>query len=82
MRPEQARIGARVRVGESGLRAEWRGLTGTISGMWGHPEYPALDVRMEDGRSQLFWHHELERVPERREPAALREKVGAQRAPR
>jgi hypothetical protein len=57
---EQARIGARVRVGESGLRSEWRGLTGTIIGRWGHPEYVALDVRLEDGRSQLFWHHELE----------------------
>ncbi len=64
-------------MGESGLRPEWRGLTGTISGRWGHPEYVALDVRMEDGRSQLFWHHELERVPER-EPAALGgEKAGA-----
>ncbi len=73
MRGEQARIGARVRVGESGLRPEWRGLTGTISARWGHPEYPALDVRMEDGRSQLFWHHELEEVPERG-PAALGEK--------
>jgi hypothetical protein len=52
-------------VGESGVRPQWRGLTGTISARWGHPEYPALDVRMEDGRSQLFWHHELERVPER-----------------
>jgi len=58
--PEQAQIGARVRVGESGLRSEWRGLTGTIIGRWGHPEYVALDVRLEDGRSQLFWHHELE----------------------
>ena len=76
MRSEQARIGARVRVGESGVRSQWRGLTGTISGRWGHPEYLALDVRMEDGRSQLFWHHELERVPEH-EPAALREKAGA-----
>ena len=76
MRSEQARIGARVRVGESGVRSQWRGLTGTISGRWDHPEYLALDVRMEDGRSQLFWHHELERVPEH-EPAALREKAGA-----
>ena len=76
MRSEQARIGARVRVGESGVRSQWRGLTGTISGRWGHPEYLAPDVRMEDGRSQLFWHHELERVPEH-EPAALREKAGA-----
>ena len=60
MRGEQARIGVRVRVRESGLRPEWRGLMGTISARWGHPEYPALDVRMEDGRSQFFWHHELE----------------------
>ena len=65
MRSEQARIGARVRVGESVLRAEWRGLTGTISGTWGDPEYLALDVSMEDGSSQLFWHHELDQFPER-----------------
>ncbi len=51
MSPEQARIGARVRVGESGLRPEWRGLTGRIIGRWGHPEYVALDVRLEDGRN-------------------------------
>jgi hypothetical protein len=30
----------------------------------GHPEYLALDVRLEDGSSQLFWHYELEEVPE------------------
>ena len=65
MSSEQARIGARVRVGESGLRSEWRGLTGTIIGRWGHPEYVALDVRLEDGRSRLFWHHELEDASER-----------------
>jgi hypothetical protein len=65
VRSEQARIGARVRVGESGLRSEWRGLTGKISGRWGHPDYLALDVRLEDGSSRLFWHYELEEVPER-----------------
>jgi hypothetical protein len=52
-------------VGQSGLRPQWRGLTGTISGRWGDPEYPALDVLMDDGRSHLFWHHELELVPDR-----------------
>ena len=62
MRSEQARIGARVRVSESGLRSEWWGLTGTISAKWGNPEYLALDVRMQDGRMQLFWHHELEEI--------------------
>lgn len=65
MKSEQARIGARVRVVECALRSEWRGLTGRISGKWGHPEYLALDVRMDDGSKQLFWHHELEQIPER-----------------
>ena len=64
MRSEGAQIGARVRVGESGLNSEWRGLTGTVSGKWGHPEYLALDVQLEDGRTQLFWHHELEEITE------------------
>jgi hypothetical protein len=66
MRSEQAQIGAKVRVGEeSGRRSEWRGLTGTVSKKWGHPEYLALDVLLEDGRTQLFWHHELEEIAER-----------------
>ena len=64
MRSEETSIGARVRVGECGLRSELRGLTGKIIGRWGHPEYLALDVRMEDRSSQLFWHHELEEVLE------------------
>ena len=65
MRSEEAQIGARVRVGNSGLHSELWGLTGTVSGLWGHPEYLALDVLMEDGRTQLFWHHELEEIAER-----------------
>ena len=52
-------------MGESGLRPEWRGLRGRIIGRWGHPEYLALDIQLEDGRSQLFWHHELEDASER-----------------
>ena len=66
MRSEEAQIGARVRVGEeSGLRSEWRGLTGTVRRKWGDPEYLALDVLLEDGRTQLFWHHELEEIAQR-----------------
>jgi len=34
MTSEEAVIGAKVRVGESGWRSEWWGLTGTISGRW------------------------------------------------
>jgi hypothetical protein len=32
------------------------------SGKWGSPEYLALDVLLDDGRMQLFWHHELEEI--------------------
>ena len=62
MRSEEARIGAKVMVGEAGLCSEWRGLTGTISGQWGDPGYLALDVLLDDGRTQLFWHYELEQI--------------------
>jgi hypothetical protein len=65
MRSEEAQIGARVRVSDSGLHSELRGLMGTVSGLWGHPEYLALDVLLEDGRTQLFWHHELEEIAQR-----------------
>jgi hypothetical protein len=65
MRSEQAKIGASVRVSDSGLHSELRGLTGTVSGLWGHPGYLALDVRMEDGRTRLFWHYELEEIGQR-----------------
>jgi hypothetical protein len=51
-------------VGDSGWRSEWRGLTGTINGRWGNPEYLALDVVLEDGRTRLFWHPELEEIAE------------------
>ena len=65
MRSEEAQIGARVMVADSGHRcSEWRGLTGTISAKWGNPEYLALDVVLEHGRTQLFWHHELEEIGE------------------
>src|SRR5215208_4866602 len=39
MRSEDSQIGAKVRVGYSGLHSEWRGLTGTVSGKWGNPKY-------------------------------------------
>jgi hypothetical protein len=31
---------------------------------WGNPEHLAFDVRLDDGRTQLFWYHELEGVAE------------------
>jgi hypothetical protein len=29
---------------------------------WGNPNYTALNVLLDDGSRQLFWHHELEEV--------------------
>ena len=67
MRSEEACIGKQVRVGEgSGLPPELQGLTGTLSGKWanpwGTPEDLVLEVRLEDGRTRLFWNHELKEI--------------------
>jgi hypothetical protein len=53
-------IGARVRVLETDRRANLRGMLGTVEYCFGHPEYLALDVRLDDGRLELFWAHGLE----------------------
>jgi hypothetical protein len=63
MRSEQAQIGAKVRVATLGV-ARSGGVTGTVSRKWGNPEYLALDVLLDDGRTLLFWHHELEEIAE------------------
>jgi hypothetical protein len=60
MQSHEALIGARVRVLETDRRADLRGMFGTIEHRWGHPEYVALDVRLDDGQLELFWAHGLE----------------------
>ncbi len=62
MLSEEAQIGRRVRVGEDHRTPDWRGKAGTIAKRWGDPSYSALDVLLDDGGQQLFWHHELEEV--------------------
>jgi hypothetical protein len=64
MQPHEALIGTRVRVLETDRRAELRGMLGTIEHRWGHPEYLALDVRLDDGRLELFWADGLESAEE------------------
>ena len=53
MLSEEALVGTRVRVRDSLLRADLRGLEGTITGRWGSPHYLALDVLLDDGGTQL-----------------------------
>ena len=64
MQSHEALVGVRVRVLETDRRAELRGMLGTIVHRWGHPEYLALDVRLDDGRWELFWAHGLESAEE------------------
>jgi N-acyl-D-aspartate/D-glutamate deacylase len=64
VRSEEARVGMRVRVQESYTDLEFQGAVGTISAKWGSPDYVALDVLLDDGRSALFWHHQLEEYEE------------------
>jgi hypothetical protein len=62
MTSEEALIGRRVRVRQTLMRLELRGKEGTIKGRWGSPDYVALDVLLDDGYSELFWHHDLEEI--------------------
>jgi len=62
MRSEEAQIGKRVRVRTDYRKANLRAQEGTISKRWGDPAFTALDVLLDDGNWQLFWHHELEEI--------------------
>ena len=53
-----------VRVREGTRRTEFAGMRGAIERSFGDPEYPALDVRLENGRRELFWFHQLEKAEE------------------
>jgi hypothetical protein len=58
----EPRPGMKVRIQEGHWRSEFGGSTGTVEHRWGHPDHPALDVRLEDGRLVLFWFHELDQA--------------------
>jgi hypothetical protein len=54
VRSEETRVGTRIRI-RSGYR---------IVKVWGAPHYAAVEVRLDDGRSELLWRSELEEVRE------------------
>ena len=60
MRSEEAYIGMRVKVSGDYRKSELREMNGTIVHRYGDISYLALDVLLDDGRSELFWHHELD----------------------
>ena len=61
MQSHELYAGVVVRVKEGHWKSKFDGMMGVVEHKWGHPAYPALDVRLEDGRLELFWFHELER---------------------
>lgn len=78
MRPEEAQIGRRVRIGNYHRKENLQGQEGTIAHRWGNPDYPALDVLLDDGSWQLFWYHELEEVDEDRRGAQRQDPATAE----
>jgi hypothetical protein len=58
----EAHPGMLVRVIEDRRRPEYVGKLGIIRGSFGSPDYPALDVQLENGRLELFWYHQLEKA--------------------
>ena len=57
---KQARVGKRVKVPGDRYEPELRGVVGSVLRCYGEPEYLALEVIPKEGRSRIFWHHEVE----------------------
>lgn len=59
MRPEDARSGIYVRVGEHHRIAGRRGMVGKVVARYGGEQYVALDVRFPGGEQRLFSPYDL-----------------------
>ena len=51
----EARRGTVVRVREGHWKSDFAGMLGTIQHCWGQSEHAAVDVLLEDRRSELFF---------------------------
>ena len=67
MELEGTRVGMRVRVQVDYRKPHRQGALGTVKKHYGVPEYTAFEVLFPDGKSELFWEHQLE---EAREPSS------------
>lgn len=64
MQAYEARRGTVVRVREGHWKSEFARMSGTVQNLWGQSEHAAVDVLLEDGRSELFWLPDLSVVDE------------------
>jgi hypothetical protein len=62
MQWHDVRPGMKVRVKEGHWKTQCVGMSGVIEQRWGHPDFPALDVRLEDRSLVLFWSYELDQL--------------------
>lgn len=69
MELQEARTGAVVRVKEGYRKRDLVGMRGAVQRCWGHPDYAAVDVLLEDGRMELLWFHQLEMVEQNDVPS-------------
>jgi hypothetical protein len=61
MESREARVGTPVRLLD-GEKRDGRTSVGTVVRTYGHPDYLAMEVRFEDGSTELCWHHELTKL--------------------
>jgi hypothetical protein len=59
LQASNAHRGTVVRVREDHWKKRFAGMSGTVQNLWGDPEHEAVDVLLEDGRSELFWLPDL-----------------------
>lgn len=64
MQANEARRGTMVRVKEGHWKRQFAGMKGTVQHLWGNSEHAAVDVLLDDGRSELFWLPDLSVVDE------------------
>ncbi|HYP19229.1 MAG TPA: hypothetical protein VEY08_04070, partial [Chloroflexia bacterium] len=69
---QEARSGTLVRVKEGYRKPDLVGKRGTVRKCWGHPDYSAVDIELEDGRSELLWFHQLEVAGEGETPSGAK----------
>jgi hypothetical protein len=61
---ENPQVGTRVRVQADYRDPQRRGSVGTIQKRYGVPEYTAFEVLFSDGKTEMFWEHQLEEAEE------------------
>ena len=48
-----------MRVREGHWKSQFADMRGTVQNLWGQSEHAAVEVLLEDGRSELFWLPDL-----------------------